>query len=119
MEALLKEAGHTEGRPTPAVMERVRALAAERGIVLEPRRSRRSRTPEAGAETTRTVYLPAGTPAIPRAQAVIARFGVTDGVNTEVLSGLDENASVIVSVIEAAEIAAAPAASPFGSPTRR
>jgi HlyD family secretion protein len=119
LQALLKEVGHTEGRPTPAVMERVRALATERGIVLEPRRGRRNRAPDANAETTRTVYLPAGTPDAPRAQAASVRFGITDGVNTEVISGLDENTGVIVSVIEAAELATTPAASPFGSPPRR
>lgn len=121
LEALLKEVGHTEGRPTPAVMERVRALATERGIVLEPRRGRRARTADVGAESNRTVYLPAGTTALPRAQAVTARFGITDGVNTEIISGLDENAAVIVSVIDAAELAAAPAAggSPFGAAPRR
>ena len=70
-------------------------------------------------ETTRTVYLAAGTPEAPRARAVIARFGITDGVNTEVLSGLSEGDQVITNVITAEELAASgssgrPAANPFG-----
>jgi HlyD family secretion protein len=120
--ALLKEAGHTEGRPTPAVMERVRALAAERGITLPERRGGRNRG--AGAtpptETTQTVYLVAGTAEAPRAQAVSARFGISDGVNTEILSGLEEGAKVITSTIEAAELATGPARNPFApAPSER
>lgn len=120
LRALLKEAGHAEGRPTPAIMERVRALATERGITLPERRGGPSRggagtTPP--AEKIQTVYLVAGAPEVPRAQAVEARFGITDGVNTEVLSGLEENARVITSTIQAAELAASPAAkNPFGPP---
>jgi RND family efflux transporter, MFP subunit len=119
LESLLKEVGHTGGRPTAAVMERVRALAAERGIVLPERRGRRGGAASPVTETTRTVYLAAGTPEAPRARAVIARFGITDGVNTEVLSGLSEGDQVITNVITAEELAASgssgrPAANPFG-----
>ena len=121
LQDLLKEVGHTDGRPSAAVMDRVRALAAERGIVLENRRGRRART-DANAETTRTVYLPAGTPAAPRAQAVVARFGITDGVNTEVLSGLNENDAIITTTIDAAELSASGASNNNlfgGAPARR
>ncbi len=119
LEALLKEVGHTEGRPTAAVMDRVRALAAERGIVLPERRGGRRGASAPAAETTRTVYLAAGSPEAPRARAVVARFGITDGVNTEVLSGLSEGDQVITNVITAEELAASgtsarPAANPFG-----
>lgn len=120
-ETLLKEVGHTEGRPTAAVMERVRALAAERGVVLPERRGRRGGGAAAApaAETTRTVYLAGGTPEAPRARAVVARFGITDGVNTEVLSGLSEGDEIITNVITAEELAAsggagAQVANPFG-----
>ncbi len=117
LQALLKEVGHTEGRPTQAVMERVRALATERGITLPERRGGRSRRAEGEIETTRTVYLAAGSPESPRAQAVEARFGITDGVNTEIIGGLDEGAKVVTSTIEAAELATRPAANnPFGAP---
>ena len=125
LEALLKEVGHTEGRPSAAIMERVRALAAERGIVLPERRGGRRGAGAPAAETTRTVYLVAGTPDAPRARAVVARFGITDGVNTEILAGLSEGDQVITNVITAEELAASgpvarPAANPFGgTPPRR
>ena len=118
LRALLKEVGHTEGRPSQAIMERVRALATERNIVLPDRRGgRNGGGATAPTETTRTVYLVAGTPEAPRAQAVVARFGITDGVNTEILTGIEENARVITSTIQAAELAAGPVGNnPFGSP---
>lgn len=122
-ESLLKEAGHTEGsRPTAAVMERVRALAAERGVVLPERRRGGNRAASTVAtETTRTVYRPAGTPEAPRAQAVVARFGITDGVNTEILSGLSEKDELITNVITAEELKSAAASrsggnNPFAAP---
>ncbi len=121
LQALLAEAGHTGGRPTPAIMERVRELAAERGLALPERRGRRGGANAGGeAVTTRTVYIPAGTPEAPRAQAVNVRFGISDGVNTEALSGIDDGVSLITSTIQASELAArpggAPAASPFSAP---
>ncbi len=124
LEALLKEVGHTEGRPTAAVMDRVRTLAAERGIVLPDRRGRRGGGGSIGVETTRTIFLTAGTPEAPRAQAVNARFGITDGINTEVIAGLSEGDQVITNVISAQELAASrsrPIANPFGGgqPQRR
>lgn len=118
LQALLKEVGHTEGRPAPAIMERVRSLATERGLTLPERRAGgRNRRGETATETTRTVYRPAGEPNAPRAQAVDVRLGITDGVNTEVISGLAERDLVITSTIEAAELAARPANNPFASPT--
>lgn len=122
LRALLKEVGHTEGRPSRETMEKVRALAAERGIALPERRNRGGGSPGAApAETTRTVYKPAGTPEAPRAQAVNARFGITDGQNTELISGLAENDKLVTSTIDAEELAASagsgrPANNPFGAP---
>lgn len=118
-ESLLKEAGHTEGRPTAAVLEKARALAVERGVPIPERRGRNRGAATPNAESSRTVYRAAGTPEAPRAQAVNARFGITDGVNTEVLSGLAEGDTLIMNVISAEEMAAAgpvarPSANPFG-----
>jgi HlyD family secretion protein len=106
LESLLKEAGHTEGRPTATVMEKVRALAAQRGVTLPERHGRNQAVSTASTETIRTVYRPAGTPSAPRAQAVVARFGVTDGVHTEILSALAEGDQLITNVITAEELAA-------------
>jgi len=103
--ALLAEVGYTEGpdtRPTREQMQRVRALAAERGIVL-PERRRGGRGPSAAGANTemiRTLFVPADTPAGPRAKPVEAKLGITDGINTELISGLDEKAAVITSLVE-------------------
>ncbi|TAG29779.1 MAG: efflux RND transporter periplasmic adaptor subunit [Verrucomicrobia bacterium] len=72
--------------------------------------------PSSGA--SRTVHQVAGTHERPRAQAVVARFGITDGVRTEVVSGLAEGDSVITSTIGGEERAAAPSTSGglFGAP---
>ena len=125
LRALLAEVGHTEGRPSRETMEKVRALATARGITLPERRGRGAGGAAGGAagtaptETTRTVYKPAGAPEAPKAQAVSARFGITDGQNSELISGLAEGDTLITSTIEADELAAAPGTgrpmnNPFG-----
>ena len=96
-------AGYVEGadtRPSREQMQRVRALAAERGIVL-PERRRGGRGPSTGpnAETVRTLYLPVDTAEGPRAKPVEVRLGITDGVNTEVIAGLEEKAAVVTAVV--------------------
>lgn len=118
MAALLAEVGYVAGsdsRPTRDQISRARALAAERGIVL-PERRRGGRGPSAeSTETVRTLYLPETSPEGPRARPIEVRLGITDGVRTEVLGGLEETASVIASVRDpAAEAApAAAATNPF------
>ncbi len=112
LKALLAEVGYKEApdtRPTREQMQRVRALAAERGIVL-PERRRGGRGPSAnpGAETVRTLFLPVETPAGARAKPVEARLGITDGLNTEVISGLEEKTKVITSLVEPDSASAAP-----------
>lgn len=119
LRALLAEVGYVatgEGRPTREQMTRVRALAAERGITLPERRGggRRPGASGSAAETVRTLYTPAGIEADAKAQAVEVRLGITDGVNTEVLSGLAEGAAVITGVVEPTTQAPATAArNPF------
>jgi HlyD family secretion protein len=73
--------------------------------------------------TLRTVYLVASSsgdpkdPAKPTVQAVNVKVGITDGVNYEILEGLNEGDSVITGSKGGTTAAAAgPAASPFGSP---
>jgi HlyD family secretion protein len=123
-ESLLKEVGHTGGRPTAAVMERLRALAAERGVVLPDRRRGSRGAVASGTEIVRVVYLPDGTPAAPRARPVEARFGISDGIYSEVLSGLSAGDELITNVISAEELNGAgparAAANPFngGGPRR-
>ncbi len=114
LKALLVEVGHTDGRPTREVMQKVRALAEQRGITLPERRGRNSGENTANAVTTRTVYLQAGTAGKPMAQPVTIRCGITDGSKTEVISGLEEKATVITSVTLPTEAAPSGTGSPFG-----
>ena len=116
---LLAEIGYKEtegGRPTREQIERVRALAAERGITLPDRGNRRRRAAAApNAETVRTLYLSVEQQEGLRAQPVDVRLGITDGLNTEVLGGLEEKAQVIASVVDP-EANAAPAPAGASNP---
>ncbi len=123
---LLAEIGYqaTEGgRPTREQIERVRALAAERGITL-PERGRRRTAAAPNAETVRTLYLAVERDGAPRAQPIEVRLGITDGLNTEVLGGLEEMAKVVASVVDpsAESSSRTGAANPFapgGGPRQR
>jgi len=119
LRALLAEIGYKEepgSRPTREQIGKARALATERGIVL-PERHRGGRTASStpATETIRTLYVPAGTPDSPKAKPVEVKLGITDGVSTEVLSGLEEKALVITGVKDTtdASSAAKPANNPF------
>lgn len=118
MRALLEEVGHTTGRPTSAVMARVRVLAEERGITLPERRGGRGGA--AAGETTvttRTLYRLGGTETSPVIEAVSVRLGITDGSVTEVISGLEEGDRLITAVVGPEEASAGPMNLPFGGPT--
>ena len=118
--ALLAELGHAGGRPTPVLMQRVRALAEERGLEIPARRGGGGNTGgPAGGISTRVVYRLPATPEPKQVNAVTARFGITDGVTTEVIDGLAEGDAIVTSVISAAEAAPAATSSPFGAPGRR
>jgi HlyD family secretion protein len=117
LRALLTEVGHTGGRPTPEIMQRVRALAEERGLTIPARRSRDGASP--AVVTTRTLYRVAGTPEHPLAEPVEVRLGISNGMFTEVLSGLTENDVVVTGLLSAAEASASAASSPFGGPRPR
>ena len=115
---LLAEVGYKDApdsRPTREQIAKVRVLAAERGIVLpERRRGGRNPTTTPGAETTRTLYVPTGTPDALKALPVEVKLGITDGLNTEVISGLDEQAFVITGMDETNDkTAAKPTTNPF------
>lgn len=100
---LLAEIGYKEtdgSRPTREQIERVRALAAERGITLPERGRRRRAEATPNAESIRTVYLQVTLKEGRRAQPVEVRLGISDGLNTEVLGGLEEQAQVIASVVD-------------------
>jgi HlyD family secretion protein len=60
-----------------------------------------------------TVYVLAGDEKDVKLQAVQIKTGISDGISTEVLSGLDEGAQVVTGTISTGAMAAAPA-NPFG-----
>ena len=62
---------------------------------------------------THTVFLLAGTGKDATLQPVQIKTGISDGISTEVISGLDEGAQVVTGVVLTGAQAAAPA-SPFG-----
>jgi len=62
-----------------------------------------------------TVYVLSGTGNDAKLQAVHIKTGISDGISTEVLSGLDAGAQVVTSVVTTGTQAARPA-SPIGGP---
>ena len=122
---LLAEIGYNEadGRPNREQISRVRALATERGIVIpEQRRGGRGPSVVTEAESVRTLYVPSETPDGTRARPIEVRLGITDGINTEVIAGLEGKAEVITGLVDATSKATAPASNPFspggGGPRR-
>jgi HlyD family secretion protein len=65
-----------------------------------------------------TVYVLTGDDQDPKLQAVPVKTGISDGISTEVISGLDEGAKVVTGVVATGSTAAAPA-SPMGFPRMR
>jgi HlyD family secretion protein len=61
-----------------------------------------------------TVYVLVDEGTDPKLQAVQIKTGITDGISTEVISGLDEGAKVVTGVFSTSASGAAPAGSPFG-----
>ena len=63
-----------------------------------------------------TVFVLSGTGNAAKLQAVQIKTGISDGISTEVLSGLKEGAQVVTSVVTTGTQAARPA-SPIGGPS--
>ncbi len=61
-----------------------------------------------------TVYVLVGEGKDAKLQAVQIKTGISDGISTEVTSGLDEGAQVVTGTVPTGTPAAAPPASPFG-----
>jgi HlyD family secretion protein len=121
IQQLMVEAGINPGakRIAPEARARLIQLAKDRGIELPERLTRSDRDT---AITTRTVYKLAGTPQDPDVIPITIKVGITDGVASEVVEGLDAGASVITSAyVPSAGAGAAPAGNPFGGgqPSRR
>jgi HlyD family secretion protein len=123
---LMQDAGvtFTPGTPPAAAdIEKLKKLAAERGLELPERMmggGRRNRDSNEPAVTTRTVYRQDSALPDLKLTPVQARFGISDGSTTEVLEtpdGLKENDTLITSIFvpgDTSTPAAAATRSPFG-----
>jgi HlyD family secretion protein len=67
-----------------------------------------------GNRGIRTVYMLAGDSDAPQLKPIQIRTGITDGIFTEVVEGLQESDKIVASVVQPDAQNASPAASPFG-----
>ncbi len=117
--ALLREAGFAPGNgpPTPDLIQKAQQLAKDRGLDVDFSRFTGGGQRAGGGMTTRTVYKLTGSdPATAVLEAVRVKLGITDGIYTEVVSGLEEGDAVVTAVNlpgSAAANGARPAANPF------
>jgi HlyD family secretion protein len=120
--ALMREAGFSPGSgpPSPDVIARMRQLATERGLEIPARggRAEEAAGPQDGP-VTRVLYRLIGDGPTARPEAVEVKLGISDGTQTEVISGLNEGDRVITSVSTAGGSGtAAPSTNPFGGGRR-
>jgi len=123
MQQLMKDAGFVQGSgpPSAEVQEKMRKLAQERGIQMPTMgggggRGGRGNGGNGGtaAVTNRTVYrLVSPLPNL-KVEAVNARLGITNGIVTEVLDGLNEGDVIVTNIITAnPTTTSAPTTNPF------
>jgi HlyD family secretion protein len=74
----------------------------------------RSGHPRGERPVFHTVFVLSGTGDDAKLQAVQIKTGISDGISTEVLSGLDEGTQVVTGVVSTGTQAATRTASPFG-----
>jgi HlyD family secretion protein len=118
---LMQDAGvtFTPGTPPAATdIEKLKKLAAERGLELPERMmggGRRNRDSNESPVTTRTVYkLESPAPDL-KLSAAQVRFGISDGSATEVIDGLQENDTLVTSIFVPGDTSTASGTrSPFG-----
>jgi len=102
------------GPPAPEIIERMKQLAAERGVQLPGRflntGSRKAGTTE--EPVTRVVYRLRADDLFGKPEGVWVKLGITDGSDTEVLDGLAEGDVVVTGLTQLAP--SSPASNPFG-----
>jgi HlyD family secretion protein len=116
----LAKAGFTpgSGRPPPEIIERARELAKTDGFEWPafrgPGGGPGGGAPASAANTpvTRTVYRLVGTDKAARPEAVNVKLGISDGVTTEVIEGLNEGDLVITGILSSG---VGPVAGPQGA----
>lgn len=116
---LMTDAGYVRGGgpPSPEVLARAATLAAERGLELPAfgQRANRERENPDNTPVTRTLYKLVGGPKTPHLQGINVKLGITDGVTTEVLGGLQLSDQIVTGIsFPSAGSAGQPARSPFG-----
>jgi HlyD family secretion protein len=121
--ALMRDAGFSPGSgpPSAEVRNRMRQLATERGLELPTRGGGggNERAGSSDAPVTRILYRLIGQGPGARPEAVEVKLGISDGTQTEVISGLAEGDRVITSVsVAGAPASAAPSTNPFGGGRR-
>jgi len=122
---------------TPEQRQKLRDLIAELGIDFrngppsaEQREKLRKRMLEEGLTpagedgsgatvSTHTVYRLPGGNKLAQPEAVTVKVGITDGIVSEIIEGVNENDVLITSVTVAEANASAPASNPFSSGRRR
>ncbi len=128
---VLREAGFSRGSgpPSPEVIQKAQELAKARGFEIDFSRFGGGRGDRNGGGshqvTTRTLYkLVGSTPATQHIEPVQARLGITDGIYTAVLGGLQEGDVLVTGVsLPGSSADAGGARNPFsgrgGGPFRR
>ena len=105
--------------PAPDVIDRMKKLAAERGVQLPDRivnSGRRAGSAE--APVTRIVYRLPGGNLFAKPEAVRVKLGITDGTDIEVLEGLDAG-DVVITGLTQLVTPHSPGANPFGGASSR
>ena len=103
---LMADAGFVRGGgpPSPEVVAKIAALAKERGLELPAFGGRGggggggNRDRASNAPVTRTLYKLAGDPKAPKLQSVSVKLGITDGIVTEVIEGLQEKDVIVTGI---------------------
>lgn len=113
--AVMAELGITNPREaTPEQREQLRKVLVERGLVAAPA------APGETVVTTRTVYRLAGGDKNAVPEAVSVKIGITDGMASELVEGLNEGDVIITGVVlGTATPSGQPANNPFGGGQRR
>jgi HlyD family secretion protein len=102
------------GLPSPEVIQRMKKLAAERGVQL-PERFLNTGNRNAGTTEepiTRVVYRLRADDLFGKPEGVWVKLGITDGSDTEVIDGLGEGDVVVTGLTQLAPMT--PASNPFG-----
>ena len=112
----------TPGQPmAPADIEKLKKLAAERGIELPERMlgGGRNRSSSEATVTNRTVYRLTNPLPDLKVEPVSAKFGITDGSSTEIVDGLKEGDTLVSSIYIPGEASSAAQQNrnPFGGQT--